>query len=240
MFGKTFIYYDEAETIFTKNNASLAVAQLKTWSTAEQITYMEKHKSSFSAMNNHTIWLLCNDASNNSDEAGRRYFTLDVSIEKKGNEPYFKKLYSCFTKDVGNCFYSYLMDEVKIPYNWIADTNIPISNNKKDAIAERLEKPLVFIKRNYLLQNLSIDMKLSELHSEYLADGKFTKITNIAFNKIIKQCELYNYTSGWTHVPKIKIEHSDLRKLYVKNNWLHETDEFSEEQEHESVFGGEY
>ena len=27
MFGKTFIYYDEAETIFTKNNASLAVAQ---------------------------------------------------------------------------------------------------------------------------------------------------------------------------------------------------------------------
>ena len=114
---------------------------------------------------------------------------------------------------------------------------MPLTENKKDAIAERLEKPLVFIKRNYVLKNISMKNKrLNELHTEYLSDPKgYTKLTNISFNKVIKQCDLNDYCKDWNKTPTMSIDHEKLKEIFIKNSWIHPTDYTGNEEEDDDL-----
>jgi hypothetical protein len=103
-------------------------------STEKFIKYEDKGKPSFESSNDHTIWATSNDSSCFSNSDGRRCFPLDVSPEMKGNVNYFNKLYSCFNNEVGSAFYSYLIDNIIIENNFVADAMMPMTNNKKQAI----------------------------------------------------------------------------------------------------------
>jgi hypothetical protein len=225
MFGKYMITFDEAERIFKSNTAS-AVATFKTWATESRISYEDKNKSSFTATNHHTMVMTANDTSFNPNGHGRRYFLVDINPERKGDEKYFIKLYECFNDDCGDAFYSYLIDNVQVEENFVPDLKMPMTESKKQEIAERLPKPFIFLKDNYVLKNLDVDMRLNKLYNEYELCGKYHKMGVRKFSDYIRQSPLKDYLTspinGYVH---LRIKHKDLNAIYEKNNWLTEFDE---------------
>ena len=229
MFSKYMILFDEAERIF-KQNTSQVVSTFKTWITEEYITYEEKNKTAFSSSNHHTIFMTANDTSFNPNAHGRRYLLLDINPEKKGNVQYFNTIHDCFNDDCGNAFYSYLIDEIKVEDKFVADLQMPLTNSKKQEIAERLAKPLIFIKENYLLRNLDIKMKLSELYQEYELSGKYWKCGVRKFFGYIRESPLEQYLTNPQGYPTLKISNSKLREIYEQKNWLTEFDEVESDE----------
>jgi hypothetical protein len=144
---------------------------------------------------------------------------------------YFNKLYSeCFNQDVGNCFYSYLIENVIIPKNWDASSNMPLTKNKKVSLSQKLAKPFVFLKENYLLKEKDINMKMKDLHKEYIDTNLYYKMNVETFNKHITESVLKSYIIESGGYKKLKIKHTDLKIIYEKNNWISDFDEYEKDE----------
>lgn len=96
---------------------------------------------------NNIILISNNDAI--QDDDGRRYFILDISTIHRGNTEYFNKLYSCFSDEVGQLFYSYMMDMDLNGYN---SQSYPITQSKLDSFSKRLDNVYKFVKEEFVLQ----------------------------------------------------------------------------------------
>ena len=224
MHGKRFILFEEIDRCMKSDKA---ISTLKTWSTEKSMTYEDKGQTQFQSINYHTIWGTSNDITHNVNSNGRRYFLLDVSSEKKGDTNHFQKLNEAFRDDIGSCFYSYLQDNVTVEndFGQKADIIMPITKNKKSAIAELLPKPLVFIKETYVVKNLSICSQLKDLYAEYEMHGKYFKMGIRKFSDYLRESPLKKHISLVGGYSRLKINANELREVYTTNNWLTEFDE---------------
>lgn len=224
MFSKYMISFEEAERIF-KHNAT-ASSTFKNWITNDFITYEAKNKSMFTASNHHTIFLTANDINFNPDGNGRRYFIMDVSPKMKGKEDYFIQLKECDNDICGDAFFSYLIDNVVVEDKFIADLKMPTTQNKVAEIADKLSKPLLFIKQEYLLKKVGIRDKVSCLCKSYNSCGKYHQMGDKKFFTILKETSLCNYMKridgGYNG---IDISFDDLLREYRNNYYLTEFDE---------------
>ena len=180
------------------------------------------------------MWVISNDDCIDDDD-GRRWFILDQAtnefkdVEEKNK--YFNKLYGdCFNQEVGNCLYSYLIDNVVIPKGFDASSNMPLTKNKKVSLSQKLAKPFVFLKDTFLLKEVNINMKMKDLYNEYTATNLYYKMNVETFNKHITESVLKSYIIESGGYKKLKIKHTDLKAIYEKNNWISDFDEYKKEE----------
>ena len=229
MFNKILIKFEELPC-FSRDQFKGISGNFKTWITEDFINYEEKGKSSFNSYNCHTMVVISNEECIANDD-GRRWFILDQATSSfKDDEEkikYFNKLYSeCFNQEVGNCFYSYLIDNVNIPKNFDPSSNMPLTKNKKVSLSQKLAKPFVFLKDSYLLKEMDINMKMKDLYREYTEANLYYKMNVETFNKHITESVLKKFIIESGGYKKLKIKHTDLKAIYEKNNWISDFDEY--------------
>jgi hypothetical protein len=224
MLAKRIVIFEELPTFSTQQWMGVS-GVLKDHITGTETVYEDKYKSSFECNNVHSIFIVTN-VSAIKDDNGRRYFILDCSTEYRGDNLYFEKLAECFSDDVGNCFYNYIMENVEVPDKWNAQSAMPLTDNKKDSYVERMQDEYRFLKEHFILNNISICKKLQQLYLEYetfMSTNRKQIISKIEFNKKLKEIGINSYTSGGYQ--KVKISAEALKEIAEKNHWLHELDE---------------
>ena len=132
--GKLLVLFEELENMGTREWMSVS-SVLKRQITSKTLSIERKGKDVREEANlNNYVLLSNNDAI--QDDDGRRYFILDISTKYIGNKTYFKKLYSCFSDEVGQAFYSYLLEIDLKDYD---PQSYPLTQSKLDSYSKRLE-----------------------------------------------------------------------------------------------------
>ena len=210
---------------------------LKTYVTEPIIAVEDKGKSIHTIKNHLNVIINSNFSAVNIETDDRRWCVLDISNDKKGDIEYFKKLNSYTIKDdVKICFYKYF-EEMEVPDCYMVP---PITNSKIDIINDNLDPALKFVKNNYLLQKQSINTSLKDLYNEFQSSlDSDRKYTLIKFNKIMREhfinIDLNNKIYKSMGIEKIKYSNEEILKLYQKNKWIHETDEFITDETPEQI-----
>jgi len=159
--GKLFVMFEELETFSTAEWMAVD-SVLKRQITSKLVNLMKKGQEAFEANNLNNYMLLTNHDIADDD---RRYFVLDVQTHRKGDRVYWSNLYdNCFNNDVGNCLYSYYREIDTINFH---PQDYPITKNKLNSITKRLDPVFLFLKEEFLLKNLNIKCKLTDLYNEF-------------------------------------------------------------------------
>ena len=226
--GKLLVCFEELET-FSINEWIAISSRLKRYITSNKMTVENKNQDAYEANNiNNYVILSNNDAI--KDDDGRRYFILDLSNEKKKDSAFWDKVYKCFNDEVGNAFFSKLMEINTDNFN---PQDFPITQNKLDAFAKRLEPHEHFIKREYILRKRNIYCRVDDFNKEFKAFCSDNGFKN-CYGKIVlgqKLNELgikYSLHNGLNYY-KVKLE--KLNEIAEDRHWIHELDEFVEEKE---------
>ena len=234
--GKLLIYFEELET-FTTGQWMGVSSRLKKMATSTSMTYEDKYVKPYEARNiNSYVVLSNNDAI--KDDDGRRYFILDVSGHREiiigskneiENTEYWDNVYACFNDEVGHAFYCYLMEQIDI--KGFKPQRFPMTNNKISSFAKRLESHENFIKHHYVLQKLGIKASVQELYDEYVDFCKKeqrTPFKKIEFGSKLKELGIEYYKSNGNN--KYQVSSEFLHELATTRHWIHEIDDFCEEQ----------
>ena len=222
--GKLMVVLEELEN-FSVSEWQTVSTVLKRIITSNTINIQNKGVDAIETENiNNYILISNNDAI--KDDEGRRYYTLDLCTSRVGDHAFFDSLYGdCFNDNVGHAFYCYMMEINTENFN---PQNYPMTQNKFDSIAKRLDSVYTFLKQNYILQNKNVYCSVDELFEEYkfhIGDGK--PYGKIDFNKKLKEVDINYYKTNGGMLNRYKISHEDLMKIAKKFKWIHDLDEFS-------------
>ena len=224
--GKLFVVFEELENM-NANEWSSVSSVLKRIITSDRILIEAKNQNSYEADNINNYMLLSNNDAIKDDD-GRRYFIADVSSKCEGDIVFWTDLNKCCFNDLTGCaFYCYLYE---IDLNNFNSQNFPITNNKMDSINKRLDTVELFLKENYILNNLSINCSIQDLYDAYCVFcttiGK-KPYNKIDFNKHLTTLNIIHYKSNT--IRKYKISHEELMIIANKKHWIHNLDEFNTE-----------
>lgn len=222
LLGKLLVFFEEIDTK-TTGEWSTVSDRLKRYTTSDIFTCEKKNCDSYNAknINNYVI------ASNNNIKGidGRRFFVADVSTKRKGDNVYWNNLHkTCFNNDVGYAFYCYLL-EIDTS-NFEAQRDMPITQNKKDALYARLDTVDIFLKEQYILKNKSIYNTVAGLFLEYQEHTTSTQLKKVNFVAKLKELEITHYPSSSQLKYKVSLE--QLQSIAEKYHWIHELDETEE------------
>ena len=232
LMGKLLVVFEELEN-FSTNEWTVISSRLKRYSTAHNTQYEAKGKDVITAqdLNNYCV-LSNNDAV--KDDDGRRYIILDLSLKYKGNVEFWNNLYKeCLNDEVGEAFYNYLLE---YDLSTIDLEQPPQTKSKSDAIVKRLDLVAQFIKEEYVLQKKGIKSSVSDLFDLYVSfcTNKNTKHCHkIDFNKKLKEYGINYYKSNSKNVYNIKAD--DLLKIANKHKWIHDLDEFDNDDDDDVI-----
>jgi hypothetical protein len=172
---------------------------------------------------NNVILISNNDAI--QDDEGRRYDILDISTKYIGNKVFFNKLYSCFSNEVGQLFYSYLLE---IDISNFDSQAYPMSKAKLDSFSKRLDSVYKFLKDTFILGKKDIKRQtVQELYDGYVAYCNKLQIkfkNKIDFNNLLSDVNIKWKKSNGQNVYNITYE--ELNKISNKFHWVHELDEY--------------
>jgi hypothetical protein len=221
--GKVMVMFEELENFSSKEWISIS-SVLKRQITSKTLQIERKGKDMREETNlNNYILLSNNDAI--QDDDGRRYFILDISRKYIKDEEYFNKVYSCFDDEVGQIFYSYFMDISLDGYN---AQLYPLTQSKLDSVAKRLDNVYKFLKDIFILSKSGINRQtVQELYNSYIVYcNKYQhKLKNkIDFNNALSDINIKWKKSNGQNVYQISYE--ELSKIADKFHWVHELDEF--------------
>ena len=144
LFGKLFVCFEELKS--SKSEWSKMSSCLKEWITSDTVAYSEKYMVGYTARNiNNYIINTNTDAVKGAN--GRRYFICDLSTKYKGDTKYWNNLYNkCFNDETGKAFYLYMLNRDVSKFK----SNVfPITNTKKESIADLMNPVHKFIKFNH-------------------------------------------------------------------------------------------
>lgn len=225
--GKLLVVFEELENFSASEWASVS-SVLKRYVTGTTYLLQGKGQNAFQTnnMNNYII------NSNNDaikDDDGRRYFILDISHKYKNNHQYFGSLRKqCFDDEVGQAFYSYMIE-----YNisGFIPQLFPTTESKLNSYAKRLDKVYCFLKEKFILQNQNMNITAKEiydLYTSYCKTEDIKKDDNKTFHAKLKQVGLeYRKTKGNHYYI---YTHEALLAIANENKWIHELDEFANEE----------
>ena len=218
--GKLLVCIEELEN-FSKAEWESISSTLKRMITSTNITLQNKCTKAYES-NNINNYILCSNNDAIKDDDGRRYFILDIATHKVGDRKFYDKLYQeCFCSEVGEAFFHYIYS---IDTNGFNPQAFPITQSKKDSLSKRLDNVYKFLKDEYILKKLDIDVSAQDLYQEFkfqsynnkLSKEDFhRKMTEAGFNRIKKDNKLW-----------YEIKHKNLLKIADSKLWLHELDEF--------------
>jgi heat shock protein HspQ len=226
--GKLMVLFEELENMSVNEWISVS-CKLKRQITSKTIQIERKGKEMRDETNlNNYILLSNNDAI--QDDDGRRYFILDINPKYTGNKEYFKKLHSCFSDEVGQAFYSYLMELDLKDYN---AQSYPMTQSKLDSFSKRLDIVYQFIKDEYILKSMALDkIPVKTLFSEYemYSSTKNKKAKGkIDFKKTLENVGIECYKSNNSH--KYNYSLNKLKEIADKYHWIHELDYDNEDDD---------
>jgi hypothetical protein len=111
--------------------------------------------------------------------------------------------------------------------------NFQITQNKLDSYAKRMESHEQFLKFNYVLRRSELKTTVGLIHEEYLTycrdNGIIKQLTKIDLNKKLKEIGIESYKSNKDL--KITLTADELAEIAKCQNWVHETDEYYDEEE---------
>jgi len=221
LYSKLLVVYEELEN-FSTSQWQVVSSRIKRDVTSTTCSYEKKNETSFVGKNINNIIINSNVDAIKNDE-GRRYFILDLSNEKKGDSKFWDSIYKCMNNEVGEAFFSYLHTVDLSDYH---DQNFPSTQAKQDAIVKRLESVAKFIKDNYILRRIDMNINLQNLYYSYreYCTNTGSKIEHkIEFNSRMTKYKLEGKKSGNDH-NKFNYKLDYLMEIATKNKWLHKTD----------------
>ena len=221
--GKLMVVLEELEN-FSINEWQVVSTRLKRYITSNTITIESKNVNSYESENiNNYIIVSNNDAI--KDDEGRRYFIADTQTHREGDVKFWDNLYSnCFNDTTGYAFYCLLMEIDTDKFN---PQNFPMTMNKADSFAKRMDHVYLFIKEKYILKNRDLLTTLSDFYSEFLAFSLakgHKACSKIDFNKKLKDIQINHYKSNTCL--KFNMTHDKLLEIAEKRHWMHESDEY--------------
>ena len=222
--GKLLVVFEELENFTTSEWQSIS-SVLKRQITSNTIMIEQKGIDAIEQNNLNNYIILSNNEAIQDDD-GRRYFILDVSTEKLGDVVYWTYLNeNILTKEVGEAFFSYLYE---VDLTGFKSQSYPITQNKKDSFAKKLDSVHKFLKDMFVIKNIGVEkVKLADFHSEYetyCTNNNITKIkSKIDFNSSLKNIGIIYYKSNGVNY--YKISKSDLKNISDKFHWVHDLDE---------------
>ena len=222
--GKCLINFDELPALMNNNIQD----KLKGLITEDSFDCRSMYEIAYPQKNTFNIIITTNNnAIKFTNSNNMRYISLDVSNEKRGDSQYFKKLLGHINKKgVKEAYYKYMIEHYKnnIDFNF---TKIPKSKSRTMKINYAMPLLVKFIKENFVLKNKDLKIQTKELQDDFNSayQKNHTLITigkemNLYFNmeKVRKNKSYY-----WI------MKHTDLMKIYKKNDWIvEEHDEFEE------------
>lgn len=220
--GKLLVCIEELEN-FSKAEWESISSTLKRMITSTNITLQNKCTKAYES-NNINNYILCSNNDAIKDDDGRRYFILDIATHKVGDRKFYDKLYKeCFCNEVGEAFFHYILKIDTLNFNPQA---YPITQSKMDSLSKRLDNVYKFLKDEYILKKIDIDISAQELFQEFKYYGSH-KLSKEDFHKKMSE-------AGFSRTKKdgklwYEIKHKNLLKVATNKLWLHEFDEFEDE-----------
>lgn len=226
--GKVLVVFEEMPT-FSTNQWEGISGKLKEMITGDRAMYRDLYEKSFEADNINNYIINTNvDAIKHSQ--GRRYFIADVSTKRMKDFAYFANIKdTCFNDEVGEAFFHYLLEVDTSKYN--AQMDMPETQNKLAAIADRLEVVYQFLKFDYILAGKGIDCRVTELYALYQSFCKerdSNPLSNHKFYAKLREIQIEYKKIGGIHMYRVSAE--QLKAIADKNKWIHEIDEFEKPQ----------
>ena len=229
--GTLMVVFEELEHLSTAEWNSMST-KLKRYSTSDTIMLESKGEKRYEAKNINNYFILSNHDCIKDDD-GRRIYILDVSPKYKGDLEYFGNIRDkCFNDAVGEAFYSYL-HEINTT-NFYAQ-RFPLTQSKKDAYVKRLHSVESFLKDSYILLKLPVNNSLAVIFNEYKSyceSNGIRSVNKIDFNKKMSELGFKYFSSrvdGKTK-NKYKISLDELNKVAEKGYWIHDTDEYDDDE----------
>jgi hypothetical protein len=231
--GKLLVLFEELPT-FSDREWDGVSSKLKDMVTGEKLMYRDVYEKSFEAQNNNNYIINTNVEAIKHSE-GRRYFINQISTHRQEDFKYFAEIKArCFNKETGEAFFSYLLEVDISTFN--AQKDMPVTQGKLDAIADRLDFVFRYLKDEYILKKKDIKMELKEFYTNYeeycrVHDKK--PVTKIKFSQKLLEVSITHKKSNGQC--KYKISYDELLAIANKNKWIHEFDEFDESQDTEET-----
>lgn len=229
LLGKLLVVFEELPNFGNREWEGIS-SKLKSLITGNKCIYADKMEKAFESdnINNYIINTNVNAIQHSE---GRRYYILDLSTRRKDDYKYFGNIKAkCFNNKVGEAFFAYMMEVNVEGFN--AQKDMPESQKKRDAIAERLDPVYQFIKEKYILRDCGIRCSVATLFNEYNAFvQKRNKIMlgKIKFCAKLSEVQInYKKSNGKT---VFNYSYNELKAIAEKNKWLHELDEVEEDDE---------
>lgn len=162
---------------------------------------------------------------------GRRYYIADISTKRIQDYVYFGKIKDeCYNDAVGEAFYNYLLTIDTTDFN---SQKFPETEAKKNAVCDLLSLEFKFLKESFVLKNKAVGkMKVNDLYKLYVdycigVDKK--ALNNIKFCAKLKEINIhFSKIHGYNYY---NIDLERLRGIADKFKWIHELDEFEEQED---------
>ena len=220
--GKLMVMFEELEN-FNAGEWSVIASKLKRILTSKTIMIEAKGVDAREIENlNNYILISNNDA---IKDAGRRYFIVDISTHRLGDEKYFDEIYNkCYNLGVGSAFYAYMMEVDLTGYN---AQRYPETKSKTDINVKRLDQVQRFIKETFVLKREGIVRTVQELYDDYVEYARLMNFKikgKIDFCKSLKDITIVYYKSNSSNKYNVKLD--ELDKIALRFKWIHELDEY--------------
>lgn len=225
LLGKLLVVFEELECMSQREWEGMS-SRLKQMITGSTLMYRNLYEKPFEAKNINNYIINTNVEAIQHSE-GRRYFCVDVSTKYKGDTKYFAHLtQECMNDEVGEAFYNYLLSIDTTNFHCQGD--MPETNNKLDAINDRLPVEYRFLKENYILLNRKLHGTVGEIYEEYriycTGEDK-TALTKTKFCAKLREINIDYSVSNKHNV--YRVAHETLLNIAQQGKWIHKLDEFN-------------
>jgi len=216
--------------------------KLKALATCPEFSYNAKNKDPMTVQNINNIFISTNNETAVKDRNGRRVFSPDLSTIRKNDYSYWKKLRdTIFNDKVGEALFYYFNeidldaypkrndnDEIEyVEYN--AQSCIPRTQQKSDAISENLDTVRKFIRDDYILRDKEFGrIRGSELYEQYMNYVELMKYGNPVMNKkfytLLRNIgfEVKSSTGNLIYVSGLDL--MKLKEISDKEQWITDVD----------------
>lgn len=159
-----------------------------------------------------------NDAVSLTQTNNSRYVCLDVDESKIGDIKYFKHLSDAIsTPHVLEHFYN----QMKLRYDkldWNED-NMPFTESRKLKIIEALPQLYKYIKEQFILTNIDINMRTDEFLEEYRLITK-DKTSNQKLGRLLTAIDIVSSKNSNNMGYNYKKSANDLLKIFEERKWI--------------------
>ena len=160
-----------------------------------------------------------NDAINLTQNNNTKYICLDINESRIGDHEYFDALKAAIKSNyVLEQFYNEMVKRFKTLDNWNEDY-APLTNTTKVKIIEALPRLYKYIKEQFVLPQLDIDVNMKEFLTEYIFITKDRTSPN-KIGRMLKEIGIeskkINNKEGYKYIKSAK----ELLEVYKNKNWL--------------------